>query len=185
MLAEPMPPAEFAYLNGLWHYGRGAAFAAQGKADSARAEREKLRAIEEATPVEALQNIHSARMLLRLAGTVLDGTMADRAGRTDEAVERLRAAVAIEDSIKYDEPPPWFYPVRHHLGQVLLDAGRAADAEAVYRADLARHPNNGWSFLGLAMSLEKQGRTADAAAARKSFEAAWKRAEVKITATRL
>jgi tetratricopeptide (TPR) repeat protein len=184
MLAEPAPPADLRFLKGMWHYGRGAALAARGDAAAAGVERDSLRAIEAGTTTEALQNIHSARMLLRLASTVLDGTLAERAGRADEAIERFGAAVACEDSLKYDEPPPWFYPVRHHLGQVLLDAGRAGEAEAVYRADLVRHPNNGWSLLGLTMSLEQQGKAAEAGATRKRFEAAWKRAEVPIAATR-
>ena len=71
------------------------------------------------------------------------------------------------------EPPTWHYPVRQHLGAVLLAAGRPADAERVYRADLEQWPENGWSLLGLKQALEAQGKTPDAAAAQQRFEKAW------------
>jgi predicted Zn-dependent protease len=95
-------------------------------------------------------------------------------------VKRLRAASALEDELTYMEPPDWWIPVRHSLGAVLLDAGRAHEAEAVYREDLRRFPENGWSLLGLAIALEKQGKSAAAAEVRARFDRAWSRADVAL-----
>jgi tetratricopeptide (TPR) repeat protein len=82
------------------------------------------------------------------------------------------------------EPPDWYYPVRQSLGQVLLEAGFAAQAEAVYRKDLETYPDNGWSLYGLARSLRKQGKREAAAEVEQRFTQAWSRADVKLTASR-
>src|SRR5205823_550157 len=79
-------------------------------------------------------------------------------GQSDQMIADLERAVAIQDRLDYIEPPAWFYPVRQSLGAALLQAGRSADAEAVYREDLRYYPNNGWSLFGLAQSLRAQGR---------------------------
>ena len=97
----------------------------------------------------------------------------------------LEEAVALEDAIPYNEPPVWHHPVRQILGGVLLDAGRLQEAEAVYRADLVRVRENGWSLFGLMRSLEAQQRGADAAAVRARFERAWKRADLTLTSSRI
>ena len=86
-----------------------------------------------------------------------------------------------EDALKYDEPPAWMIPVRHSLGAVLMKAGRFAEAEQVYRDDLARLPDNGWSLFGLAESLRRQKKNeAEAAAVQGKFQKTWARADLKI-----
>jgi hypothetical protein len=92
--------------------------------------------------------------------------------------------VAVEDALTYDEPADWPYPVRHWLGAVLLEAGRASEAESVYREDLHVHRENGWSLFGLMQSLKAQGKTAEAAEVETRFQQAWKRADVTLTASR-
>ncbi|MBI1882428.1 MAG: tetratricopeptide repeat protein [Chloroflexi bacterium] len=82
------------------------------------------------------------------------------------------------------EPPSWHYPVRHNLGAALLKAGRATEAEAVYREDLRQYPNNGWSLFGLAESLKAQGKTAEAAKVQQQFETAWQYADITLTTSR-
>jgi len=99
-------------------------------------------------------------------------------------IARLEKAVEIQDTLAYIEPPAWFYPVRQNLGAALLEAGRAAEAEAVYREDLRQYADNGWSLFGLAESLRAQGKLAEAAEAQQRFEAAWQRADVTLTASR-
>ena len=94
--------------------------------------------------------------------------------------DRVRAGM---QSVR-TEPPPWYYPVRQSLGAVLLQAGRAADAEQVYREDLRRNPGNGWSLYGLAQSLRAQGKTGEAAQTDESFKKAWAQADVQLTASR-
>ena len=94
------------------------------------------------------------------------------------------AAARLEDGLTYNEPPTWYYPIRHSLGQALIAADQFKEAERVYREDLARFPRNGWSLFGLAESLERQGRTTEAQRFRAAFATAWKDADVKLTASR-
>jgi predicted Zn-dependent protease len=93
----------------------------------------------------------------------------------------LREAVKKEDALAYNEPSDEFFPVRHLLGAALLNAGRPAEAEAVYREDLRRNPENGWALHGLAKALEAQWKKADAEKAR--FKEAWRHADTELTAS--
>jgi tetratricopeptide (TPR) repeat protein len=104
-------------------------------------------------------------------------------GAENDAIGVLRQAVTKEDQLAYDKPADWFFPTRHLLGAVLIKAGKATDAEVVYRDDLDRHPNNGWALHGLAQSLKLQGRNADASAAQQRFDTAWKYADVTPVAS--
>jgi tetratricopeptide (TPR) repeat protein len=125
-----------------------------------------------------------ASTILGIASHILDGELAGARGQTDEMIAQLEAAASIQDDIAYIEPPAWFYPVRHSLGAALLEAGRAAEAEAVYREDLRQYPNNGRSLFGLAASLRAQGKVAAAAEAQQRFEEAWRYADVTLTSSR-
>jgi predicted Zn-dependent protease len=122
--------------------------------------------------------------VFKIAKLALAGEMALRSGDAAKAVESFQAAAELEDGMLYEEPPLWYYPVRHSLGKALLAAGRPADAEAAYRYDLERFPGNGWSLFGLAQSLDEQGKEADAAKARAEFEKAWQHADVELTSSR-
>jgi predicted Zn-dependent protease len=122
--------------------------------------------------------------MVRLASETLAGEIAARGGDADAAVKHLAVAVRLQDEHWFTEPPPWHYPVRQSLGAALLQAGRAAEAEAVYREDLRGNPENGWSLFGLAQSLRAQGKTADAAAVDARFRRAWARADVSLTSSR-
>jgi tetratricopeptide (TPR) repeat protein len=183
VLKEPAPPASAHYASGLWHYARGIAMAGQGDVDGARAERDSVMAMVAMVPADMMISINYGQPLLRVAANTLAGRIAMRQERTDEAVRLLTLAVAGEDSLHYDEPPTWYYPVRQTLGAVLLEAKRAKDAEAVYREDLRRHPENGWSLRGLALALGAQGRAKEAAAAEARFQKAWARADVPLASS--
>ena len=89
--------------------------------------------------------------------------------------------MAAEDKLNYGEPPDWLLPTRESLGAELLRAGRAADAEKVFREDLERNRLNPRSLFGVWKSLERQKKTAEAAEARKAFEAAWQGADVQLS----
>jgi tetratricopeptide (TPR) repeat protein len=182
-LKEPLPPRTERYASGICHYARGVALAAKGRFDAAGAELDSVKAMAAAVPADMIVSINLAAPLLRVAMSALAGEIDTRKGQTEEGVRLLRLAVATEDSLHYDEPPTWCYPVRHTLGAALLKARRAKDAEAVYREDLLRHPGNGWSLNGLAHALRAQGRTKDAADAAASFGRAWAKADVKLAAS--
>jgi tetratricopeptide (TPR) repeat protein len=102
----------------------------------------------------------------------------------EAAIAALREAVEIEDGIPYDEPPGWHAPVRQTLGAVLLAAHRPAEAELVYREELRRNPDNGWSLRGLSDSLAAQKRMDEARQAEQQFAAAWAHADVRLAQSR-
>ncbi len=185
ILRETAPPAELRFTTGIWRYARGLAFAATGRADSARREAAALDSIVAATPAEAIIGLNSGRTLLEIASHALAGEIAARARLFGDAVRHLDAAIRLEDGLTYDEPPPWYFPVRHALGAVWLAADRPRDAEAVYREDLRRYPENGWSLIGLRNALRAQRQWAAADSADARFRQAWARADAPITASRL
>jgi tetratricopeptide (TPR) repeat protein len=185
VLRYPAPPREWPYTRGVWHYARGLAFNAKGQASEARRELGELEALIQSVPPErTVAFFFRARNMLQLAANVLAGELAARAGDTATAERLLRAAVAEQDTHWFTEPPPWYFPVRQALGAVLLQAGRAREAEQVYREDLARNPGNGWSLFGLTRSLQAQGNAAEAKRAEEAFAKAWARADVRLSASR-
>ncbi|HJU05011.1 MAG TPA: tetratricopeptide repeat protein [Nitrospiraceae bacterium] len=177
ILREPSPPADLSYSVALWHYARGMAFTAKGQLDHAKDEQAKLDQLADAMPAERMIGLNPAKTLLQIASRVLTGQMAARHGRTEEAIHHFEKAVVLQDRLRYYEPPDWYYPVRESLGAVLLSAGRAANAEAVYREDLKRTPENPWSLYGLARSLRAQHRDGEAATVEERFRRAWSKAD--------
>jgi len=119
--------------------------------------------------------------VLSLAALVLDARIAAAKSASADSIRLWTSAVAAADKIPYDEPPIFFYPVRESLGAALLLDGKAADAERVFREDLARHPRNARSLFGLRESLVKQGKTADAEWVKRAFDEAWKDADTTLT----
>jgi tetratricopeptide (TPR) repeat protein len=179
---EGGPPAPF--QRGMRSYGRGLAHLNLGRPDSARDELEMLDDIIVATGDSARFRSHRQRDLLGIARAILSGEIAASENRWDDAVRMLREALPLEDSLAYDEPEPWITPLRHVLGAVLLDAGRSAEAERVYRDELIDHPANGWSLFGLERALHAQGRRDEAAEVRTRFDRAWTRADVWLRGSR-
>jgi len=185
VLQHPAPPREFLYTTGVWHYARGLAFNAKGQAAEARRELTELEKVLASVPAErTVAFFFRAKNVLQMAANVLGGEIAAKTGDTASAERLLRAAVAEQDTHWFTEPPPWYFPVRHALGAVLLQAGRGADAEQVYREDLRRNPGNGWALFGLTQSLRAQGKAAEAARAEDSFRKAWASADVTLAASR-
>ena len=185
VLAYPAPPREWSYTVGVWHYGRGIAFNGKGQAAEARRELAELETLLQSVPPErTIAFFFRARNMLQLAANLLAGETAAKAGDLATAERLFRAAVAEQDTHWFTEPPPWYFPVRQALGAVLLQAGRAREAEQVYRDDLARNPGNGWSLYGLAQSLRAQGNAAEAARVEAQFGKAWAQADVKLSASR-
>lgn len=183
VLDVPAPDASLELASVMHRYARGTALAALGRLDDARALLGELRSESRDAAREAGGD-EAANPVLSIAAHALAGEIALRAGEPAAAGERFRQAARLEDGMVYEEPPLWYYPIRHSLGRALLEAGDAAGAERVYREDLTRFPENGWSLFGLAQSLEAQGRTAEAAEAREEFERAWRHSDVELTASR-
>jgi tetratricopeptide (TPR) repeat protein len=187
ILSEPRPPADSLFWTGVWHYARGLAFTATGKLDDAAQELESLQSIAAQNSLEDYRVTFSrngAKAILEVAVEVLAGELAAKRGDYDNAIARLHRGVLLEDNLIYNEPPDWHVPVRQSLGAVLLDAGRFAEAEAIYWQELSRNPENGWSLFGLMQSLRGQGKEGEAVMVEKRFRKAWSQADVTLTASR-
>jgi hypothetical protein len=124
------------------------------------------------------------RHFITIARGVLAGELLAARGQVDSAVVALEHAVASEDSLLYEEHDPWLLPPRHVLAGVLLDAGRAAEAERVLRADLVKRPRTGWALRGLQQALAAQGKGDEAARVQREFEAAWVRSDTWLPGPR-
>jgi tetratricopeptide (TPR) repeat protein len=186
VLAEPMPDPSLDYATAIAHYGRGTALARKGDVAGAQKERAALVPLRDSAKVVFLDtNDYPAVTLLQIADALLQGEIAAAQRSLPAAIGHYERAVELQDGLPYTEPPFWYYPTRQSLGAALLEANRAADAEAVYRKDLEEYPHNGWSMFGLIQALEAQGKTDEAREQRTMFEHVWERADVALTGSRL
>lgn len=173
------------YPRSLFHYARGMAYL--GKRDIPKAVKDLsiLQGLASDSTLKALTiwGINSTADIAGIAANVLAGELAAVSNNFDQAVSFLRQAVQAEDLLNYNEPPDWFFSVRHHLGKVLLKAGNFLEAEKVYRDDLVKLKRNGWALIGLQHALELQGKSKEAAAVKKEFKQAWRHADLAIAAS--
>jgi tetratricopeptide (TPR) repeat protein len=185
MLNEQKPNLESQFMTGIWHYGRALAFVHTGRLAEARRELRQLTTARKAMgELEHYIGFGTAETLLTIAEEIILGELAYAEGYTLEGLAYLERAVRLEDGLRYNEPPDWYFPVRHFLGAMLLDCGRPNEAEVVYAADLRKNPGNGYSLLGLKLALEQQGKKEDALAVTKRFNNAWADANHKLTSSR-
>jgi tetratricopeptide (TPR) repeat protein len=181
ILARPEPPKEQPGTHALWRYSRTVALASTGKIEEAKKEKDLLNA-EVATFSEDARYgpMNRAKDVFGVASHVAEARIAAAQGNKEEAVKHWKKAVEIQDTLHYDEPADWYYPVRESLGAALLAAGKAADAEKVFREDLVENPRNPRSLYGLKESLAAQQKTTDASLVEQQFTTAWKDADTKL-----
>ena len=185
ILKEPQPAADYSFMNAVWHYARGMAYRYTGKTRAAKQELRTLRQMAESgTMKDKFVGFAPAPAVLAIATDVLAAELASAGGDHEAAIAHLDRAVRMQDGFLYDEPPDWYFPVRHYLGAELLDAGRAGEAETVYWQDLARNPANGYALFGLQKAQETQGKKAEAARTAAQFSTAWRAADVQLTSSR-
>jgi tetratricopeptide (TPR) repeat protein len=177
ILKTPQPDPSMHTVTVFWHFARGLALASTGDLDGAEAEHKIVAEAEEKTPPDAIFQMpinNKTKDILKIAENVLGARISLAKNDMDATVNQLRAAVAVQDSLKYDEPQDWFYPVRESLGAVLLKIGDDAGAEEVFRADLERNLRNPRSLFGLEQALKAMDKGYDAGFVRKQFDAGWK-----------
>jgi len=185
ILAEPDKYPEYMpFTRAFHHAARAIAYAAKGDAANARKAQSSFLERAKIVPKESSLGNNSCQSILAVATKMVEGEILVAENKVDDGIAELRAAIGLEDALKYDEPPGWLIPVRHSLGAVLMNQQRFAEAEQIYRNDLARLPGNGWSLLGLAESLRAQKKNEEeAATTRAKFEKVWAKADLKINSS--
>ncbi len=185
ILAEPDNYPEYmAGTRAFHHAARAIAYAAKGQTEIARKEQAIFLEKSKLVPKEEIFGNNPQEALLALTARMVEGEILVRENKLDAGIAELREAIKLEDALNYDEPPGWLIPVRHSLGATLMQNGRYAEAEQVYRDDLAKLPENGWSLYGLASSLKAQQKNAsEAAATKEKFRKLWTQADTKITSS--
>jgi len=183
LLAMPAPDPKIPGLMGGYLYGRAMAQAATGQVAEAQATLAMLEAFAASTPTDTSAGQNTLKDVLAIAIPTVEARIARAEHRPADEIAHLRAAVAAEDHLAYDEPWNWFVSTRQVLGEALLRNGEAIGAEAVYRQDLKTNPGNGWALKGLAGALAAEGRTAEAARAESEFRLAWRRADNPVEAS--
>jgi tetratricopeptide (TPR) repeat protein len=180
------PAADLPYMVAIWHYAQGMAALRSGEMPDARAHHVALLALvtEPALVAMKVWNRYSLSHGVSVAERMLAAELAWAAKEPDKAFAALQQAMLVEDNLPYDEPPAWHAPVRHTLGAMLLEAGRAEEAEQVYRSELRRNPENGWSLFGLEQALRAQSKTADADSVAVRFKQAFAHADITLTSSR-
>ena len=165
ILAEPNNYPEYMTGTRAFHHGaRAIAYAAKGDTGNARKEQSIFLEKSKLVPKEEVFSNNAEEALLAVARRMVEGEILVRENKLESGIGELREAIKLENALNYDEPPGWLIPVRHSLGAILIHNGRYAEAEQVYRDDLARLPDNGWSLYGLASSLKAQQKNASEAA---------------------
>ena len=185
ILAEPEPAEGHTFGRAMRHFARGFALAARGDGQAAT-ELSSLKTLAAQPSLAELKifDINSLDKVAQIAVVMLEGEIAFQGRRHDEAITAFGRAVELDDNLRYSEPPDWPLPPRHYLAQALFSAGRTAEAEQVYRLDLKRHRNNGWSLSGLEQTLRKQGKLKEAGEIARQFSKSWARAEVRLNGSR-
>jgi tetratricopeptide (TPR) repeat protein len=187
LLAVPEPEKDLVYPRAIWFYAKGMAYANQGKFMEAKSSLDSLNKLSQSEDVKKVivWAINPAEQVCRIASNVLTAELAYRKGDKKAAISFLKQAIEIEDQLNYDEPPDWFFSVRHILGDVYMQSGDFALAEAIYREDLSYWRKNGFALNGLYESLKAQNKVEEANQTQKLFEESWKYADIKLKNSRV
>jgi tetratricopeptide (TPR) repeat protein len=182
VVKAPQPADDLPYMQAIWHYAQGMAAVRQGRIDDAKRHHEALVPATTNPEIEKLLQFGRYSLIggVRIAERFVAAEIARAEKKYDDAIAALNTAVTIEDTLPYDEPPAWHWPTRLALGDVLLEAKKPADAEQVYRDELQRNPENGWSLFGLARALKAQGKKQEAQEVSDRFAKAWANADVEL-----
>lgn len=191
IIAQELPkdPDLYCCTMAMMLYAKGVAHSVLGEIPEAEKARTAFRAARKRVPES--RRVHNNKVvdLLDIAEEMLSGELEYRRGNFDVGFAHLRRAVELDDNLPYDEPWGWMQPTRHALGALLLEQGRTAEAEAVYRSDLGfdgklsracQHPENVWSLHGLHECLTRRGDKVEAPLIKARLDLALARAEVPI-----
>ena len=185
IIALPKPSKNLVYPQAIWHYSRGMAYLGKNNLENAQKELTALNTLSKNPVFKDLTiwNINTTADLVQIASKVLTAAIASKQNKMDNAISLLNEAIVIEDNLNYNEPPDWFFSVRHHLGAVLLKAGKYEKAEQVYLKDLQTWRKNGWALIGLHTALIQQKKEKEALKIKTAFDNSWQYADFKISSS--
>lgn len=186
-LNTPAPKKELKYPLVIWHYAQGMAMLSKNLTAEAKKHLTAMRKIMTDPKIKDLTiwNINNAFDLCEIASKTLEGEINAREKNYATAISLLKEAVDKEDALNYNEPPDWFFSVRHHLGAVLIDAGKYKEAAKIYEQDLENYRNNGWALKGLMNAYKGLGDKKRYEETKIQFNKAWKHADIEITSSRI
>ncbi|ESU18939.1 hypothetical protein FCR2A7T_23450 [Flavobacterium cauense R2A-7] len=175
------------YPKAISHYARGMAYLGKNDLRNAKAELIRLEVLANDKDLEKMTiwQINSMSSIVNIAAKVLNAEILASEKNYTQSIHLLQKAVAIEDGLNYNEPPDWFFSVRHHLGAVFIEAGKYNDAIKVYEEDLKQFPKNGWAHHGLKLAYEKLGNKQKVAEMEQLIAKSWATADVKISTSRV
>jgi len=191
-LTPPKDQDLYCTLTATTHYARAVAFAATGRVAEAEAEEQVFLTARDRVPDTRLLHNNKVADLFEIATEMLRGEIEYRKGNYDTAYAHLRASVAHDDNLPYDEPWGWMQPTRHALGALLLEQGHVTEAEAIYREDLGLggqlsrasiHPDNVWSLKGLHDCLKARGEAVEIIQVKQRLDLALARADAAVGAS--
>lgn len=187
ILVSRAPEKDLKYPSVIWHYAKGMAQLSQNNIPEAKRHLAEMKTIMTDTTIKKLTiwGINSVFDLCMIASKTLEAEIYAKGKEFPAAISLLAEAVANEDALNYNEPPDWFFSVRHHLGAVLLEAGRFKDALQVYEEDLKIFPENGWALRGMMNAYEKLDGKTNYDKIKRRFEQAWKYADINISSSRI
>jgi hypothetical protein len=177
VLNAAQPNEKMKVGNAMWRYARAIPGAARRDRTAALQERDAFTKAKAAVQADGMWGQNKVADVLAMASETLAARLA---ASPAEAVPHWQRAVEMQDALTYDEPPAWYYPLRESWGAAVLRAGKAADAEKVFREGVKRSPRNGRMLFGLLESLKAQQKTEDAGWVQREFDAVWAKADVKL-----
>jgi len=182
ILHEGPPDSILHYPTAIYHYAQGMAYVGTKNFEKAKQELAAIQAIakEDTLKNSLIWGINSMFQIVDIAQKVLEGELLAAEGHSDESIKILREAIAVEDQLQYQEPPDWFFSVRHYLGSVLLASHHPEDAVKVYEEDLKNFPKNGWALSGLKEAYDALKQTDKAKQTEEQFKEAWATADVSL-----
>jgi tetratricopeptide (TPR) repeat protein len=187
ILHSPAPEKDLKYPLVVWHYAQGMAMLSENKIVEAKKHLVEMKNIMIDTTIKDLTiwGINTVFDLCVIASKTLDGEIYAKETNYSKAISILKEAVTAEDALNYNEPPDWFFSVRHHLGAVLIDAGKFQEAIQVYKKDLEIYPENGWALKGLMNAYGKLGDRNKYEEIKSRFEKSWQYSDIKISSSRI
>ncbi len=175
------------YPEAISRYARGMAFLGKKEIRNAKAELQKLQVLakDERLKEMTIWEINSMETIVDIAQKVLRGEILASEGKYEESIVLLKKAVALEDGLNFQEPPDWFFSVRHTLGAVQIEAGKYKEAINTFEEDLKILPRNGWAQHGLKLAYENLNNREMVGQLENDLERSWATADVEIETSRI